>query len=139
MDEEKDEEEEPEEEGSSDKNLITPTRKVGKKLMVSLCKLKSLLIYTRIAKPFTLPLRIFFVIRVSFRNCETETKMRASEQAWRILSSPIEEEKRLISFRALKSLLIYTRIAKTRCSFFVFRLSFRNRKTATRMRASEQA
>ena len=35
---------------------------VEKKHVVSLCKFKSVLIYTRIAKPFVLPLQIFATI-----------------------------------------------------------------------------
>ena len=66
---------------------------VENKTVVSLCKFKSVLIYTWIAKPFILPLQIFRTHELSFRNRKTRTKLAASEGHWRLPSSPIVKKK----------------------------------------------
>ena len=63
-----------------------------KKHVPSLCKIKSALIYTRIAKPLILPLQLFDELRKCIRNHATAASIAASEQDWRIPSSPIVEE-----------------------------------------------
>ena len=66
---------------------------VENKHVVSLCKLKSVLIYTWVAKPFILPLQIFDTHEISIQNRKTAARMRASEQYWRLPSSPIVKNK----------------------------------------------
>ena len=54
-----------------------------------LCKLKSVLIYTRIAKPFILPLQMFAFTKVEITFSNTRTKLADTQQHCRLPSSPI--------------------------------------------------
>jgi len=58
----------------------------GKKHVVSLCKFKSVLIYTRIAKPFILPLQIFATIT---NNTTFSQNSRNNKGIWRTLAAPV--------------------------------------------------
>ena len=85
---------------------------VEKNMCISLCKFKSVLIYTWIAKPFILPLQIFLNTKnVTFLK-KTRTKLAATEGDSRLRNSPIVENKTVVSLCKLKSVLIYTWIAK---------------------------
>ena len=65
-----------------------------------------------IAKPFVLPLRILFITKNNTLFQKTRTKLAASERHWRLRSSPIVENKTVVSLCKFKSVLIYTWIAK---------------------------
>ena len=58
-----------------------------------LCKLKSVLIYTRIAKPFILPLQMFAFTKMKITFCKTAARMADTAPDWRLPSSPIVEKK----------------------------------------------
>ena len=81
----------------SEKNLTTPTWRVGNKDF--LCKFKSVLIYIRVAKPF-----IFYRCKFSRRLQtillfhKTRTKIGDTERHWRLPSSPIVRQKHKIFF-----------------------------------------
>ena len=73
---------------------------------------ESVLIYTRIAKPFILPLQIVAFTRINITVCKTAARIAASAPDWRLPSSPIVEKKHGVSLCKINSVLIYTRIAK---------------------------
>ena len=75
---------------------------VENKTVVSLCKFKSVLIYTWIAKPFILPLQIFLNTKnVTFLK-KTRTKLAAYEPYWRLRSSTMVENKTVVSLCKFK-------------------------------------
>ena len=81
---------------------------VRKKHVVFLCKLKSVLIYTWIAKPFILPLQMFALSNIKITFSKTRMKLAAYERHWRLPSSPIARRKHVVFLCKLKSILIYT-------------------------------
>ena len=69
---------------------------VRKKQVVFLCKLKSGLIYTWIAKPFILPLQMFVLSKIKITFSKTRTKLAAYEGHWRLPSLPIVIKKHVV-------------------------------------------
>ena len=65
-----------------------------------------------IAKPFVLPLQFFFITKNNTLFQKTRTKLAAYGGDWRLRSSPIVENKTVVSLCKFKSVLIYTWIAK---------------------------
>ena len=80
---------------------------------------KSELIYTQIAKPFILPLQIFFITKMKTLFQKTAARTPASERHWRLLTSPIVEKKH-VHFPTVNS------NSREKCIEYIFHYCFEN-------------
>ena len=92
---------------------------------------KSVLIYTRIVKPFILQLHFSHRLQTILLFHKTREIIAASEQNWRLPSSPMVRKKHKDFLCKFKSVLIYTRIAKPFILPLQFVVSITNNTTCS--------